>query len=77
MVQPVQMAFQQQIQTLKTQHEEFVSNLKQQSGGGPQLAPQDSDAKTPAPMAPQPGEEGTHTHTHTGIHTLRIASSRP
>ncbi len=29
-VQPVQMAFQQQIQVLKTQHEEFVSNLKQQ-----------------------------------------------
>ncbi|KAF4097321.1 calcium homeostasis endoplasmic reticulum protein-like isoform X2 [Onychostoma macrolepis] len=28
-VQPVQMAFQQQIQALKTQHEEFVSNLKQ------------------------------------------------
>uniref|UniRef100_A0A672M709 Calcium homeostasis endoplasmic reticulum protein-like n=1 Tax=Sinocyclocheilus grahami TaxID=75366 RepID=A0A672M709_SINGR len=29
-VQPVQMAFQQQIQVLKTQHEEFVNNLKQQ-----------------------------------------------
>ncbi|XP_062868861.1 calcium homeostasis endoplasmic reticulum protein isoform X2 [Trichomycterus rosablanca] len=29
-VQPVQVAIQQQIQTLKTQHEEFVANLKQQ-----------------------------------------------
>uniref|UniRef100_A0A665THR8 Calcium homeostasis endoplasmic reticulum protein n=1 Tax=Echeneis naucrates TaxID=173247 RepID=A0A665THR8_ECHNA len=29
-VQPIQLAFQQQIQALKTQHEEFVSSLKQQ-----------------------------------------------
>lgn len=30
MVQPIQLAFQQQIQALKTQHEDFVSSLKQQ-----------------------------------------------
>lgn len=34
MVQPVQLAFQQQIQALKSQHDEFVSSLKQ-----PQSAP--------------------------------------
>ncbi|KAA0711909.1 Calcium homeostasis endoplasmic reticulum protein ERPROT 213-21 SR-related CTD-associated factor 6 [Triplophysa tibetana] len=33
-VQPIQMAFQQQIQALKTQHEEFVANLKQQQTAG-------------------------------------------
>ena len=32
-VQPVQLAFQQQIQTLKTQHEEFVNSLTQQQHG--------------------------------------------
>ncbi|TMS20215.1 Calcium homeostasis endoplasmic reticulum protein [Larimichthys crocea] len=36
-VQPIQLAFQQQIQSLKTQHDEFVSSLKQQQQ--PQAAP--------------------------------------
>ncbi|KAF7703049.1 calcium homeostasis endoplasmic reticulum protein isoform X1 [Silurus meridionalis] len=52
-VQPVQLAFQQQIQTLKSQHEEFVANLKQQqsvavaaaAAAVGQLAPSESENK--------------------------------
>eukprot|EP00064_Thunnus_orientalis_P014462 superscaffoldBa00002509_g14507 len=44
-VQPIQLAFQQQIQALKTQHEEFVASLKQQ----PQ--PQSQPQPQPAPVA--------------------------
>lgn len=62
-VQPVQMAFQQQIQTLKTQHEEFVNNLKQQQTAAVaaaaaavgQLTPADAEVKTQAPLTSQPG----------------------
>lgn len=57
-VQPVQLAFQQQIQTLKTQHEEFVSSLAQQ----PQMPmPQmEADVKaTPPPPAPPPAPTPT------------------
>ncbi|KAM6962762.1 calcium homeostasis endoplasmic reticulum protein [Aplochiton taeniatus] len=62
-VQPVQLAFQQQIQTLKTQHEEFVANLKQQhqtaavaaaqAAAAGQLA--EAEAKA-APMSAQPAD---------------------
>lgn len=53
MVQPVQLGFQQQIQTLKTQHEEFVANLKQQqsvavaaaTAAVGQLAPSEPESK--------------------------------
>lgn len=63
-VQPVQMAFQQQIQVLKTQHEEFVNNLKQQQTAAVaaaaaavgQLTPADADVKTQAPLTSQPGK---------------------
>ncbi len=63
-VQPVQMAFQQQIQVLKTQHEEFVSNLKQQQTAAVaaaaaavgQLTPADADVKTQAPLTSQSGK---------------------
>uniref|UniRef100_A0A4W6BXM8 Calcium homeostasis endoplasmic reticulum protein n=1 Tax=Lates calcarifer TaxID=8187 RepID=A0A4W6BXM8_LATCA len=44
-VQPIQLAFQQQIQALKTQHEEFVASLKQQQQQQQQPQPQ------PAPVA--------------------------
>lgn len=56
-VQPIQLAFQQQIQALKTQHEEFIASLKQ-----PQPAPVAQPA-TPAepekavPMTTQAGEK--------------------
>lgn len=63
-VQPVQLAFQQQIQSLKTQHEEFVSSLaqqQQQQQPQPQPQPQiqlpqmEADVKaTPPPPAPPP-----------------------
>lgn len=67
-VQPVQLAFQQQIQSLKTQHEEFVSSLaqqqqQQQQQPPPQQPPQpqiqlpqmEADVKaTPPPSAPPP-----------------------
>jgi calcium homeostasis ER protein len=50
-VQPVQLAFQQQIQTLKTQHEDFVSSLAQQQ----QLPQMEAEVKaTPPPPAPPP-----------------------
>lgn len=65
MVQPVQLAFQQQIQSLKTQHEEFVSSLAQQQQQPPQsqsqsqpqpqiqLPQMEADVKaTPPPAAP-------------------------
>uniref|UniRef100_A0AAR2LD03 Calcium homeostasis endoplasmic reticulum protein n=1 Tax=Pygocentrus nattereri TaxID=42514 RepID=A0AAR2LD03_PYGNA len=56
-VQPVQLAFQQQIQTLKTQHEEFVTNLKQQQSVAAaaaaaavgQLAPPEAEVKVTQP----------------------------
>lgn len=55
-VQPVQVAFQQQIQSLKTQHDEFVSSLKQsQSAAVAQLAPAAEPEKA-LPMTAQAGE---------------------
>ena len=59
MVQPIQLAFQQQIQALKTQHEEFVSSLKQQQQQSAPVA----QLATPAelekalPMTSQAGEK--------------------
>uniref|UniRef100_A0A673WGN1 Calcium homeostasis endoplasmic reticulum protein n=1 Tax=Salmo trutta TaxID=8032 RepID=A0A673WGN1_SALTR len=48
-VQPIQLAFQQQIQTLKTQHEEFVANLavqqQQNAAAVSQLAAAEPDIK--------------------------------
>lgn len=63
-VQPIQVAFQQQIQALKTQHEEFVTNLKQQQTAAVaaaaaavgQLTPVDAEVKSQAPMSSQPGK---------------------
>lgn len=65
MVQPVQLAFQQQIQTLKTQHDEFVANLKQQqsvavaaaAAAVGQLAPSEPEGKggNQSSMSAQPG----------------------
>ncbi|XP_077440939.1 calcium homeostasis endoplasmic reticulum protein isoform X2 [Vanacampus margaritifer] len=62
-VQPIQLAFQQQVQVLKSQHDDFVASLKQQPA--PQLPPA-ADAEKPvnAPSAevkppmtvPPPGE---------------------
>lgn len=48
-VQPIQVAFQQQIQALKTQHEEFVSSLKQ--SGAP------AEPEKPPPMTAPGGRE--------------------
>lgn len=73
MVQPVQLAFQQQIQTLKTQHEEFVANLTVQQTAAAaavsQLAAAETDVKA---VTTQPGEgrekhtrARTHPHKHT------------
>uniref|UniRef100_A0A7M4FH05 Calcium homeostasis endoplasmic reticulum protein n=1 Tax=Crocodylus porosus TaxID=8502 RepID=A0A7M4FH05_CROPO len=55
-VQPVQVAFQQQIQNLKTQHEEFVSSLTQQQQQQQiQIPPLESEVKaTPPAPAPAP-----------------------
>uniref|UniRef100_A0A452EIL3 Calcium homeostasis endoplasmic reticulum protein n=1 Tax=Capra hircus TaxID=9925 RepID=A0A452EIL3_CAPHI len=59
-VQPVQLAFQQQIQTLKTQHEEFVNSLTQQQQQQQQqqqiqMPQMEADVKaTPPPPAPPP-----------------------
>lgn len=60
-VQPVQLAFQQQIQTLKTQHEEFVSSIKQQQVvvAAAQLGVAESEGRPSTPgsaAARQPGE---------------------
>ncbi|XP_037674064.1 calcium homeostasis endoplasmic reticulum protein isoform X2 [Choloepus didactylus] len=54
--QPVQLAFQQQIQTLKAQHEEFVSSLaQQQQQQHIQLPPLEAEVKAaPPPAAPPP-----------------------
>uniref|UniRef100_A0A665SYZ8 Calcium homeostasis endoplasmic reticulum protein n=1 Tax=Echeneis naucrates TaxID=173247 RepID=A0A665SYZ8_ECHNA len=57
-VQPIQLAFQQQIQALKTQHEEFVSSLKQQQS---QPAPvtqltTSTESEKPPPMTTQSGD---------------------
>uniref|UniRef100_A0AAR2JT68 Calcium homeostasis endoplasmic reticulum protein n=1 Tax=Pygocentrus nattereri TaxID=42514 RepID=A0AAR2JT68_PYGNA len=68
-VQPVQLAFQQQIQTLKTQHEEFVTNLKQQQSVAAaaaaaavgQLAPPEppfDPTQAPPPCPPWNSHEG-------------------
>nr|XP_013811557.1 PREDICTED: calcium homeostasis endoplasmic reticulum protein [Apteryx mantelli mantelli] len=53
-VQPVQVAFQQQIQNLKTQHEEFVNSLTQQQQQQQiQIPPLENEVKsTPPPQAP-------------------------
>ncbi|KAM6113748.1 calcium homeostasis endoplasmic reticulum protein isoform 1-T1 [Phoenicopterus ruber ruber] len=52
-VQPVQVAFQQQIQNLKTQHEEFVNSLTQQQQQQIQIPPLENEVKsTPPPQAP-------------------------
>ncbi|XP_059197010.1 calcium homeostasis endoplasmic reticulum protein isoform X1 [Centropristis striata] len=53
-VQPIQLAFQQQIQTLKTQHEEFVSSLKQQQPVA-QIATAAEPEKAP-PMTTKAGD---------------------
>lgn len=51
------MAFQQQIQSLKTQHDEFVTSLKQsQSAAVPQLAAAAAEAEKALPMATPAGE---------------------
>lgn len=56
------MAFQQQIQSLKTQHEEFVNSLKQsQSATVPQLAPV-AEPEKPLPMTTQAGESAHAPH---------------
>lgn len=63
-VQPIQIAFQQQIQALKTQHEEFVSNLKQQQTAAVaaaaaavgQLAPAEAEMTPQASLTSQPGK---------------------
>ncbi|XP_031696415.1 calcium homeostasis endoplasmic reticulum protein, partial [Anarrhichthys ocellatus] len=56
-VQPIQLAFQQQIQSLNTQHEEFVGSLKQQPQPSPaaQLAPLVEPEKAP-PMTIKAGD---------------------
>uniref|UniRef100_A0A8C4DJV9 Calcium homeostasis endoplasmic reticulum protein n=1 Tax=Dicentrarchus labrax TaxID=13489 RepID=A0A8C4DJV9_DICLA len=56
-VQPIQLAFQQQIQALKTQHEEFVASLKQQPQPAPvaQLSTPAEAEKAPA-MTTQAGD---------------------
>lgn len=54
-VQPVQVAFQQQIQNLKTQHEEFVNSLTQQQQQQMQIPPLESEVKSaPTASAPAP-----------------------
>ncbi|KAG8454867.1 hypothetical protein GDO86_001187 [Hymenochirus boettgeri] len=59
-VQPVLVAFQQQIQTLKTQHEEFVAGLKQQQQQQQQIQIQvlepmpETPAPTPVPATVPP-----------------------
>uniref|UniRef100_A0A8B9RMG6 Calcium homeostasis endoplasmic reticulum protein n=1 Tax=Astyanax mexicanus TaxID=7994 RepID=A0A8B9RMG6_ASTMX len=63
-VQPVQLAFQQQIQALKTQHEEFVTNLKQQqsvaaaaaAAAVSQLLAAQSALMRPPMAGPSPGD---------------------
>ncbi|XP_029004143.1 calcium homeostasis endoplasmic reticulum protein isoform X2 [Betta splendens] len=63
-VQPIQLAFQQQIQGLKTQHEEFVASLKQQqqqqpsSAAVPQLTAHTEQEKTPS-LSTQAGDVKT------------------
>ena len=62
-VQPVQLAFQQQIQALKAQHEEYVSSVKQQAAaasaqlpGPPGQPPAPGDGEQALPMTAQAGE---------------------
>lgn len=58
-VQPIQMAFQQQIQALKNQHEEFVTSLKQQqppTATVPQI-PAPSETEKAPPMTTPAGEK--------------------
>lgn len=57
-VQPIQLAFQQQIQALKNQHEKFVTSLKQQQQAcpaGPPAPPAEAE-KAPA-ITTQPGKK--------------------
>lgn len=54
-VQPIQLAFQQQIQALKTQHEEFVTSLKQPQPT-PLTQPPTSEPEKPLPMTTQAGK---------------------
>lgn len=62
-VQPIQVAFQQQIQSLKTQHDEFVSSLKQsQSATVAQLAP----AAEPEKALPMTAQAGEHARARAG-----------
>ncbi|XP_018095302.1 calcium homeostasis endoplasmic reticulum protein S homeolog isoform X1 [Xenopus laevis] len=61
MVQPVLVAFQQQLQTLKTQHEEFVTGLQQQQIQIPVMepipeTPVPAPAPVPVPVLPPPEE---------------------
>uniref|UniRef100_A0A3Q0SNT1 Calcium homeostasis endoplasmic reticulum protein n=1 Tax=Amphilophus citrinellus TaxID=61819 RepID=A0A3Q0SNT1_AMPCI len=76
-VQPIQLAFQQQIQSLKTQHDEFVASLKQQqqqpqpqSASVGQLAAP-TEPEKPPPLTTQPPMSGPSPGEFDG------ASSRP
>lgn len=70
-VQPIQLAFQQQIQSLKTQHEEFVASIKQQPASVTQLATPAEPEKAP-PMTPQAGEK---THILVEMHSESAKTS--
>lgn len=70
-VQPIQLAFQQQIQALKTQHEEFVASLKQPQPT-PLTQPPTSEPEKPLPMTTQAGKNKRLNYikycTSKGIH---------
>lgn len=76
MVQPVQLAFQQQIAALKTQHDDFVSSLKQQQPP-PQSAAvtqplTSAEGDKPSPMNTQAGTKSTlggNDHSHVKLFT--------
>lgn len=72
-VQPIQLAFQQQIQALKSQHEEFVASLKQQplSASAAQLAPRAELEKAP-PLSTKAGEN-RHTLKAWCINAIIVA----
>ena len=58
-MQPIQLAFQQQIQALKTQHEEFVSSLKQPQPASVVQIAAPADPEKVLPMNTHAGESTT------------------
>ncbi|XP_060640810.1 calcium homeostasis endoplasmic reticulum protein isoform X2 [Anolis sagrei] len=77
-VQPVQVAFQQQVQTLKAQHEEFVASLTQQQQQQQQqlqISPLESEVKPAPAPAPAPPPTAPIAQAEEGKAQLPLAGA--